>query len=216
MLSKKILTEKQILKVCEKLNKSIENPKIELNYINDYTLLIAVILSARSTDIGVNKATKNLFAIVDSPQKMLELGRDTLISYVKTIGLYPTKTKNIMIMSQQLINDFNSKVPDNMDDLQKLAGVGRKSANVILNCLFNHNTIAVDTHVFRTGNRIGLCAAKNVTTTEKQLMQNIPTKWHNKMHHLLVLHGRYVCKAIKPKCEQCVLNDICLCYNEKQ
>jgi endonuclease-3 len=184
-------------------------PKIELNYHNHFTLLIAVLLSAQSTDVGVNKATTKLFAVADTPQKMLALQEDGLKAYISSIGLYNSKARNIMLLCQQLINLHNSQVPNNYNDLIKLAGIGSKSAKVILNCLFNQPTIAVDTHVFRVANRLGFVKTKTAKQTELQLPKIIPAKWQQHAHHWLVLHGRYICKAIKPNCQQCSINNFC-------
>jgi endonuclease-3 len=205
-------------KIFEILSKDNPHPKTELEFSNNYTLLIAVILSAQSTDIGVNKATKELFKLVDNPKKMLKLGEENLKKYINSIGLYNSKASNIIKLSEILINDFDSKVPDNLEDLQKLPGVGQKTANVILNCAFGHATIAVDTHVFRVANRIGLAKveniknAKNIVKTEKLLLKKIPAKWQNHAHHWLILHGRYVCVARKPKCSICKIKDFCDFY----
>jgi endonuclease-3 len=205
-------------KIFEVLSKDNPHPKTELEFSNNYTLLIAVILSAQSTDIGVNKATKELFKLVDNPKKMLKLGEENLKKYINSIGLYNSKASNIIKLSEILIKDFDSKVPDNLEDLQKLPGVGQKTANVVLNCAFGHATIAVDTHVFRVANRIGFTKveniknAKNVAKTEKLLLKKIPVKWQNHAHHWLILHGRYVCVARKPKCQICKIKDFCDFY----
>jgi len=209
----KLLEDHIIEKVCANLQQSIKNPAIELKYTTDYTLLVAVILSAQSTDVGVNKATAKLFPLYDTPSKILSLGEEGLKQYIKTIGLYNNKAKNVIKMSEILLNNFDSKVPSNFDDLVSLPGVGRKSANVILNCLYGHHTIAVDTHVFRVSNRIGLCSASNVLETEKQLNKRISEKYKSIIHHLLVLHGRYKCKAKKPDCATCSINKYCIYYN---
>jgi endonuclease-3 len=207
-------------KIFSVLSKDNPHPKTELSYNNNYTLLIAVILSAQSTDVGVNKATKELFKLVDNPKKMLELGEENLKRYINSIGLYNAKAKNIIKLSEILIKDFDSKVPDNLEDLQKLPGVGVKTANVVLNCAFGHNTIAVDTHVFRVANRIGLTKveniknAKNVSKTEAELLKIIPLKWQNHAHHWLILHGRYVCVARKPKCQICTIKNFCDFYKK--
>ena len=205
-------------KIFEVLSKDNPHPKTELEFSNNYTLLIAVILSAQSTDIGVNKATKELFKLVDNPKKMLKLGEENLKKYINSIGLYNSKASNIIKLSEILIKDFDSKVPDNLEDLQKLPGVGQKTANVVLNCAFGHATIAVDTHVFRVANRIGFTKveniknAKNGAKTEKLLLKKIPVKWQNHAHHWLILHGRYVCVARKPKCQICKIKDFCDFY----
>ncbi len=184
-------------------------PKTELEYVNHYTLLVAVILSAQATDKGVNKATKALFEKVRTPEDMLKLGEEGLKQYIKTIGLYNSKAKNIILMSQDLVDKFNSEVPNDRKALESLAGVGQKTAAVILNCLFGVHTIAVDTHVFRVSNRIGLVKTKTAESTEEALQKVIPTKWKEHAHHWLILHGRYVCVARKPKCTQCDISHLC-------
>lgn len=178
-------------------------------YVNNYTLLVAVICSAQSTDASVNKATDGLFKTIDSPEKMLELGEDRLKSHIKSIGLFNAKAKNIIEMSKILINSYNGIVPSTLLELIALPGVGRKTANVILNCAFNLPTMAVDTHVFRVGNRIGLTKARNVVESEKQLLENIPPEWLLDAHHWLILHGRYTCKARKPECGKCIIQALC-------
>ena len=184
-------------------------PKTELEFINHYTLLVSVVLSAQSTDVGVNKATKKLFAVASTPEKMLELGEENLKKYINTIGLYNNKAKNVIALSKILVEKFNSEVPENLEVLQSLPGVGRKTANVVLNCAFGHPTIGVDTHVFRVSNRIGLVSEKDVLKTELALLKNIPQKWQQHAHHWLILHGRYICTAKKPKCEICPINQYC-------
>lgn len=196
----------QIFTIWQKEN---PHPKTELIYSNNYTLLVAVVLSAQSTDIGVNKATKALFKIADTPQKMLKLGEEELKKYINTIGLYNGKAKNIIALSEILIKQHNSEVPEDFEALQKLPGVGRKNANVILNCAFGHPTMAVDTHVFRVSNRIGFVNEHDVLKTELALLKAIPRKWMNHAHHWLILHGRYVCQARKPKCEECKISGLC-------
>ncbi len=188
------------------------DPKTELNYTNNFTLLVAVVLSAQATDIGVNKATKELFKVVYTPEDMLKLGSKKLKQHIKSIGLFNTKAKNIIKLSQQLLERFNSSIPENIEDLQSLAGVGRKTANVILNCAFNKPTIAVDTHVFRTAIRIGLSKNKSLLEVERTLEKSIPKKWLNNAHHWLILHGRYTCKAKKPLCIQCPIKLYCDFY----
>ena len=184
-------------------------PKTELNYTNHYTLLVAVVLSAQATDVGVNKATKALFEIADTPEAMLELGENLLKEHIKTIGLFNSKAKNIIALSHKLLEEFDGKVPCDRDVLQSLPGVGRKTANVVLNCAFGKPTIAVDTHVFRVSNRIGLADANNELKTEHALEKAIPDRWKQHAHHWLILHGRYVCKARKPLCNKCVIHDLC-------
>lgn len=164
-------------------------PKTELEYTNIYTLLVAVVLSAQSTDVGVNKATRKLWNVADTPEKMIQLGESGLKEYIKTIGLYNNKAKNIILLSQMLIDDYNGEVPKSSDELQKLSGVGRKTANVVMNCAWGEKTIAVDTHVFRVSNRIGIVNEKDVVKTELSLMKNIPEKWLKYAHHWLILHG---------------------------
>ncbi len=206
------LSNNQIDEIFTLLSLHRPHPAIELEYINPYTLTIAVILSAQSTDKGVNKITPALFALANSPTKMLELGVDGLKQHIKSLGLYNNKAANIMAMSRALLERFNGNVPSTLDDLISLPGIGRKSANVILNCIFHQPTIAVDTHVFRVANRIGICDAKNVLETEKQLMARVPMQWLQRAHHWLVLHGRYICKARRPECQTCILNKICEYY----
>ncbi len=208
-----ILNNEKINEVFTLLSKSRPSPTIELNYSNPYTLAIAVILSAQATDKGVNKITPHLFSLADSPEKMIQLGISVLKECIKSIGLYNNKATHIINMSYILIEKFSSQIPDNFNDLTSLPGIGRKSANVILHCIYHQPTIAVDTHVFRVSNRVGLCNAKNVIETEKQLLANTPERWQNIAHHSLVLHGRYICKARKPDCNICVLNNICMYYN---
>jgi endonuclease-3 len=204
---------KSVNKIFEAFCEANPNPKTELNYVNEYTLLVAVVLSAQSTDVGVNKATKNLFTSVNSPEKMLILGEEGLISYIKTIGLYKTKAKNIIAMSKILISEHSSIVPNNFNQLIKLPGVGRKTANVVLNCLFGAPTLAVDTHVFRVARRLGLSHDNTPEKVENDLLKIIPKKWLNNAHHHLILHGRYVCKARKPLCSSCHISNFCPAKN---
>jgi endonuclease III len=185
------------------------DPKGELDYINPYTLLVAVVLSAQATDIGVNKATGPLFAVADTPEKMLALGEAKVRDYIKTIGLFNTKAKNVIRLSQQLLEDFDGEIPEDRDALETLAGVGRKTANVVLNIAFGHPTIAVDTHLFRLGNRTGLAPGKTPLAVEKRLLKRIPAEYMRHAHHWLILHGRYVCKARKPDCGACIVNEVC-------
>jgi endonuclease-3 len=185
------------------------DPKGELDYINPYTLLVAVVLSAQATDIGVNKATGPLFKIVDTPEKMIALGEARLKDYIKTIGLFNTKAKNVTKLSQMLVEDYNSEIPKDRILLEKLPGVGRKTANVVLNIAFGEPTIAVDTHLFRISNRTGLAPGKTPLEVELKLEKRTPAKWMRHAHHWLILHGRYVCKARKPECSVCVVNDLC-------
>ena len=213
---KMIKKKDDILSIFSELSKKIPKPAIELDYINPYTLLVAIILSAQATDKGVNKATPALFAIVNSPEEMLKLGEEGLKGYIKTIGLYNSKAKNIIAMSQRLVDHHNGEVPNNREDLMKLPGVGRKSANVLLNSVWGMPTIAVDTHVFRVSNRIGLCNEKIPEKTElalENLLNGIMQDEEKRaVHHLLVLHGRYTCLARKPKCHDCPLTRWCGYY----
>lgn len=195
--------------VFARLAKANPHPVTELTSTNGFTLLVAIVLSAQATDVGVNKATPALFAVADTPEKMLALGEDGVKKYIKTIGLFNAKSKNIIALSQKLINEFGSKVPHDRDALQSLPGVGRKTANVWLNCALGWPTIAVDTHVFRVSNRLGLCKTKTPDATEAALEKTIPDKWKQHAHHWLILHGRYVCKARKPMCYNCVIEDLC-------
>jgi endonuclease-3 len=184
-------------------------PKGELNWHNPYTLLVAVVLSAQATDVGVNKATGPLFKIVDTPEQMVALGEKKLRGYVKTIGLFNTKAKNVIGLSQKLIDEHGAQVPEDRDALEELPGVGRKTASVVMNLAFQHPTIAVDTHIFRVSNRTGLAPGKNPLAVEKALERRTSEQWKLHAHHWLILHGRYVCKARKPMCWECVVNDIC-------
>lgn len=184
-------------------------PKGELEHVNVFTLLVAVVLSAQATDAGVNKATRALFAIADTPEKMLALGEEKVGAHIRTIGLWRAKAKNVIALSEALIRDHGSQVPGDRDELVKLPGVGRKTANVVLNMAFGQHTMAVDTHILRIGNRIGLAPGKTPEQVEAELVRIIPDEYMRHAHHWLILHGRYVCKARKPDCEKCVIADIC-------
>jgi len=184
-------------------------PKGELDYINAFTLLVAVVLSAQATDVGVNKATKRLFELAPSPEAMVALGVDQITELVKTIGLYRGKAKNVFALSQLLIDRHGSQVPDDREALEALPGVGRKTANVVLNIWFRHPTIAVDTHLFRVGNRTGLAPGKTPLEVEQNLLKAVPAEYLLHAHHWLILHGRYVCKARKPECWRCVIAEWC-------
>ena len=203
------MEKKVIDEVFSRFSKQNPTPRIELNYINNFTLFVAVVLSAQSTDKGVNKATPSLFKKADDPQKMLLLGEGKLKEYIKSIGLYNAKARNIIKACEIMVEKHDNKLPENFDDLCKLPGVGRKTANVLLNSLFNQHTIAVDTHALRVSNRIGLCNTKTPDATEDALNKKIPDKWKKYAHHWLVLHGRYVCKAKKPMCSNCLIMDLC-------
>jgi len=196
----------QIFAIWQKNN---PQPKTELEFTNNFTLLVAVVLSAQSTDIGVNKATKNLFKIADNPQKMLDLGEEKLKKYISTIGLFNGKAKNIITLSEQLIKLHNSEVPNDFESLRNLAGVGQKTANVVLNCAFGAPTIAVDTHVFRVANRLGIVDEPNPEKTEESLLKKIPKKFLFYAHHWMILHGRYICQARKPNCKNCQIEKFC-------
>lgn len=190
------------------------HPTTELNYSNPFELLIAVILSAQSTDKGVNKATDKLFPVANTPQAILDLGEEGLKDYIKTIGLYNSKGKNIIKTCQMLVDQHNSTVPETRLELEALPGVGRKTANVVLNTAFGQPTMAVDTHIFRVGNRTGIAKGKNVLEVEKKLLRHIPKEFMVDAHHWLILHGRYICVARKPKCTACLIADLCD-YKEK-
>lgn len=192
-----------------KLRDADPEPKGELNYVNNYTLLIAVVLSAQATDVGVNKATGPLFKKVDTPEKMVKLGETKLKDYIKTIGLFNSKAKNVIKLSQMLIDEHNNEVPQDREALENLPGVGRKTANVVLNIAFGHPTIAVDTHLFRLGNRTGLAKGKTPLAVEKKLEKVTPEEFMRHAHHWLILHGRYVCKARKPDCPNCIVREEC-------
>lgn len=185
-------------------------PVTELESVNAFTLLVAVVLSAQATDAGVNKATRRLFELADTPQKMLDLGEDRVRDLIKTIGLYRNKAKNTILLSQRLVELHGGEVPRDREALQALPGVGRKTANVILNAAFGEPTMAVDTHIFRISNRIGLAPGKTPDAVEESLLQVIPDDYKRHAHHWLILHGRYVCKAVKPECGRCVISDLCV------
>ncbi len=203
-MKKAIITE-----FFRRMSEANPEPKGELDYVNPFTLLVAVVLSAQATDVGVNKATGPLFAIADTPEKMLALGENTVRDYVKSIGLYKTKAKNVIRLCEALIRDHASEVPQTREELEKLAGVGRKTANVVLNIAFGQPTIAVDTHLFRLGNRTGMASGKTPIEVEKKLAKRIPKEYLRHSHHWMILHGRYICKARKPDCPKCIVEDLC-------
>ena len=184
-------------------------PETELDYVNPFTLLVAVVLSAQATDAGVNKATEKLFAVADTPHKILELGEATLAQYIRTIGLYRTKAHNIIKLCEMLIAEHGGVVPAEREKLERLPGVGRKTASVVLNVAFGEETIAVDTHIFRVGNRTGLAPGKTPLEVELTLEKRVPAPYRRHAHHWLILHGRYVCKARKPDCPRCVVRELC-------
>ena len=199
-----------INQIFSKLAKAIPAPQSDLSYINNYTLLVAVVLSAQSTDAQVNRATKDLFKKYDTPEKIIKLGLSGLISYVKSIGLFNTKAKNIIELSKILIEKYHSQVPEDFDKLLELPGVGRKTANVVMSVAFGYTTIAVDTHVFRLSRRLNLSLGETPDAVEKDLMQIVPKKYKKTAHHLLILHGRYTCKARNPLCSECVISKECI------
>ncbi|PKU23518.1 endonuclease III [Telmatospirillum siberiense] len=203
------MTPKQIDQFFARLAARNPEPKSELAYANPYTLLVAVVLSAQATDVGVNKATGPLFAVVDTPEQMLALGEEGLKRYIKTIGLFNTKAKNVIALSRLLIERHGSQVPPDRAALEALPGVGRKTANVVLNVAFGQPTIAVDTHIFRLGNRTGMAPGATPEAVERGLERVVPDKWKRHAHHWLILQGRYICKARKPDCEVCPVRDLC-------
>ncbi|MCI5050265.1 MAG: endonuclease III [Rickettsiales bacterium] len=205
----KKLTKKDIDAIFERLSESNPEPETELEAPNPFCLLVAIVLSAQATDVGVNKATPPLFAQADTPEKMIAIGEERIREHIKTIGLFNSKAKNVYALSQKLVNEFGSKIPQERELLETLPGVGRKTANVWLNCVLGKHTIAVDTHVFRVANRTGMVNAKNVLETELQLEKRIPERWMQHAHHWLILHGRYTCKARKPRCNICIIEPWC-------
>ncbi|WP_018700284.1 endonuclease III [Amorphus coralli] len=202
-------TKAEIEEIFERFHAREPEPRGELLYVNPYTLLVAVVLSAQATDVGVNKATRGLFAAADTPEAMVALGEAAVRDHIKTIGLYRNKAKNVIALSQALIANHGAEVPRDREALQALPGVGRKTANVVLNIAFGDPTIAVDTHIFRIANRIGLAPGKTVDAVEAHLEKVIPARFKQHAHHWLILHGRYVCKARKPDCVACLIADIC-------
>ena len=199
----------KIASLFRKLSDSIPNPKTELCYRNSFELLISVILSAQATDVSVNKVTPELFSAFPTPEEMFEAGSEKIFAHIRSIGLAPTKSKNIAATCGQLVKLHKGEVPDKREDLEALPGVGRKTANVILNTAFGVSVIAVDTHIFRLSNRIGLAPGETVIKVEQKLMSVVPAKWKKDAHHLLILHGRYVCRARKPDCKHCVISLEC-------
>jgi endonuclease-3 len=203
------MTKDQIETFFARLSAADPSPTTELAYANNFTLLVAVVLSAQATDVGVNKATEKLFKVADTPQKMLPLGEDGLIVHIRTIGLFRNKAKNVIALSRQLIEQHGGEVPRERAALEALPGVGRKTANVVLNTAFGEPTIAVDTHIFRLSNRTGLAPGKNVVEVEKKLLKRVPQRYRQHAHHWLILHGRYLCKARKPDCPGCIVAELC-------
>jgi endonuclease-3 len=202
-------SEARVEAIFERFAAAMPQPKSELEYVNNFTLLVAVILSAQATDFGVNKATRALFAIADSPQKMVALGEASLAEKIKTIGLYKTKAKHVIALSKALLRDHGGQTPDTREALEALPGVGRKTANVVLNVAFGADTIAVDTHVFRVSNRIPLAIGKNPAEVDAGLERIVPARFKRHAHHWLILHGRYTCKARNPLCGGCIIADLC-------
>ena len=198
-----------IRKIFDRFQATEAEPKGELHHVNAYTLVVAVSLSAQATDAGVNKATEKLFQIADTPEKMLALGEEGLIEHIKTIGLFRNKAKNVIKLSQILVDDYGGDVPNSRAALESLPGVGRKTANVVLNMWWGHPAQAVDTHIFRVGNRTGICPGKDVVAVERAIEDHIPVDYQRHAHHWLILHGRYICVARKPKCKACPISDFC-------
>ncbi|MFP7569620.1 endonuclease III [Marivita sp. S2033] len=198
-----------IREIFTRFQETEPEPKGELDHVNAYTLVVAVALSAQATDLGVNKATKELFKIADTPQKMLELGEDGVIEHIKSIGLYRNKAKNVIKLSRMLVDDYGGEVPNSRAALESLPGVGRKTANVVLNMWWHYPAQAVDTHIFRVGNRTGICPGKDVVAVERAIENHIPVDFQQHAHHWLILHGRYTCVARKPKCAACLIRDLC-------
>ena len=203
------MNKTQIAAFYSRLASSNPAPTTELNYATPFQLLIAVILSAQATDVGVNKATARLFPAAPGPDEILALGEAGLTEYIKTIGLYRTKARNVIATCRMLLEQHGGEVPDDRAALEALPGVGRKTANVVLNTAFGHPTIAVDTHIFRLGNRTGIAPGKTVAEVENKLLRVTPAEYKKDAHHWLILHGRYVCKARKPECERCIVADLC-------
>ena len=204
-----LLSAQEMTEAFSRWQKQNPKPASELNYVNPFTLLVAVVLSAQATDKGVNKATGPLFKIADTPEKMLALGEEGLISYIKTIGLYKNKAKHVLGLSKKLIDDYNSEVPATREELMTLPGVGRKTANVVLNVIFHQPTMPVDTHLLRVAPKIGLAEGNTPEAVGKSLLERIPSEFLHDAHHWILLHGRYVCTARAPKCEDCIICDLC-------
>jgi len=209
-----LLNQNKAFELINLLNKSIKNPKTSLKYRNKFTLLTSVVLSAQCTDVNVNNVTKKIYKKYYTPKHFADLGVNKIRNLIKSIGLFNIKAKNLYYLSKILLEKYKSKVPNKFEELILLPGVGRKTANVVLNAVFNKPTIAVDTHVFRVGNRTGLSSGKNPEQVENQLLKILPKKHIKKAHHLILLHGRYTCKSRNPLCKKCIINKICL-YKEK-
>lgn len=210
-----MLTEKEIVKIFERFKKQNPEPKPELEYSDNYTLLVAVVLSAQTTDKSVNKVTEKLFKLAPTPEKMIKLGQEKVEEIIRPIGLSKNKSKNVIELSKMLVENFDGKVPGTMKELLSLTGVGRKTANVVLNVAFGEKVMPVDTHVLRVSQRIGFSDCETPDEMEKVLVEKIPSKYMQHAHHWLILHGRYVCIARAPRCEECVIKDICKWNLEK-
>jgi endonuclease-3 len=210
-----LLNKNKAFELIKLLNKSIKNPKTSLKYRNRFTLLTSVVLSAQCTDVNVNNVTKNIYKKYYTPKHFVDLGINKIKNLIKSIGLFNNKARNLYYLSKILLEKYQSRVPSKFEELILLPGVGRKTANVVLNAAFNKPTIAVDTHVFRVGNRTGLSDGKNPEQVENQLLKILPLKHIKKAHHLILLHGRYICKSRNPLCEKCVINKICLYKGKK-
>lgn len=207
-----LLSDYDLVECLKRWQAQNPEPKPELNSVNDFTFLVAVVLSAQATDKSVNLATEKLFTLANSPQKMLELGQEKLIEFIRPVGLYKNKAQNIMKLCQKLINEFDSKVPETREELMSLPGVGRKTANVVLNVIFKQPTMPVDTHILRICPKIGIAAGTTPEQVEKSLLERIPPEFSLHAHHWLLLHGRYVCTARSPHCDNCIIKDLCLEY----
>ena len=203
------MNKQKRIEIFSRLREANPNPTTELNYSSPFELLIAVILSAQATDVGVNKATAKLYPVANTPEAILDLGVDGLKEYIKTIGLFNSKAENVIKTCQALVDRHNSEVPSTREELEALPGVGRKTANVVLNTAFGEPAMAVDTHIFRVSNRTGIAPGKNVLEVEKRLMRLVPKEFLLDAHHWLILHGRYTCKARKPQCGSCIIEDLC-------
>jgi endonuclease III len=203
------MTKDKIRQIFARFAEADPEPRGELDYVNPFTLLVAVVLSAQATDVGVNRATGPLFAVADTPEKMLALGEDRVRDHIRTIGLYRNKARNVIALSRMLIEEHGGEVPRNRAALETLPGVGRKTANVVLNIAFGEPTIAVDTHLFRLGNRTGIAPGRTPLEVEQKLLKRVPAEYLRHAHHWLILHGRYVCKARKPECPRCIIADLC-------
>ena len=203
------MNQEKVIEIFERFYAENPEPKIELDYTNEFTLLVAIVLSAQTTDVKVNEATKALFLVANTPEKMLDLGEEKLKGYIKTLGLFNNKAKSVMKLATELVTKFNSKIPNEHTILETLPGVGRKTANVFLNVAHKQPTIGIDTHILRIAPRIGLAFGEKTEEIEEQLLKIIPDKYKNPAHHWLVLHGRYICKAKQPKCNECPIYDLC-------